>query len=234
MLEKCEFEPENFDSVCISLDKLDKIGQEGVREELTQKNYSQSAISALLKLFDGQMTLEKAAMFVPECDDASRLSTILDASMKLAGSDYQVCFDLTLIRGQGYYTGTVFEISANGYSGAIAGGGRYDNLIGKFISEKVPAVGFSIGFERIFSILKEKGVKASGMRKKLAVIYEGVFLEGYSAAEALRERYDCSLFEKPKKVGKLLNNLEKNGFDGFVYAENPQDIKFFTEREANL
>lgn len=227
VLEKCGFESKNFDSACISLDKLDKIGAAGVRKELIEKGCPEDAVETLLALFKGQMTLEKAWEFVPDCEAAERLSKILNMSLRLAEKNYSVAFDLTLIRGQGYYTGTVFEVSVPGYPGAVAGGGRYDNLVGKFISESVPAVGFSIGFERIFGILKEKGFKAPEMRRKLAVIYEGEFLDGYTAAETLRENYDCSLFEKPKKIGKLLNNLEKNGFDGFVYANSPEDIRTF-------
>jgi histidyl-tRNA synthetase len=139
-----------------------------------------------------------------------------------------VVFDRTLIRGQGYYTGTVFEIAQPGYPGAIAGGGRYDHLVGKFIGEQVPAVGFSIGFERIFGILQEKGAGAmENARPRLAVIYEGAFAPAYKMAEGIRDVYDCTLFVKPKKVGKLLSSLEKSGYNGFVYAENPEDIRLF-------
>ncbi len=232
VLEKSGFDSQSFDSVCISLDKLDKIGQEGVQEELTEKQCSAQAIETLLGLFEGGMTLDKVVEFVPECEAAERLGRILKISERIAEESYKVVFDLTLIRGQGYYTGTVFEVSAEGYKGAVAGGGRYDNLVGKFISEKVPAVGFSIGFERIFSILKEKGMHVAGIRQKLAVIYEGEFVEGYAVAESLRGDYDCTLLLKPKKVGKLLNTLEKNGYDGFVYANEPTNIRLFNESEG--
>lgn len=233
VLEKCGFEAETFDSVCISLDKLDKIGPDGVRAELYEKGCPENASIKLLELFAGQMTLEKAAEFVPECEAAVRLSEIISASIKLSKGKYNVVFDLTLIRGQGYYTGTVFEVSVPGYPGAVAGGGRYDNLVGKFISESVPAVGFSIGFERIFGILKEKNITFAGTRKKLGVIYDGDFTVGHEFAETLRENYDCTLFERPKKFGKLLNNLEKNGFDGYVCVEEPENIRLFAERTEN-
>ena len=232
VLEKCGFEKSEFDSVCISLDKLDKVGAEGVRSELLQKECEEAAISALLGLFEGQMSLEKAEEFLPECEAVTRLRSIVDASQALTCGAYQILFDLTLIRGQGYYTGTVFEVAVEGYPGSVAGGGRYDNLVGKFISEKVPAVGFSIGFERIFGILKEKGMTVAGSRQKLAVIYKEDFLAGYASAEALRESYDCTLFAMPKKLGKLLNNLENNGFDGFVYADVPEEIRFFEKKEG--
>ena len=229
MLTVCGFEEEKFDSVCISLDKLDKIGAEGVKEELLTKGCSSDAAEKLLSLFKEQVTLERALSFIgDECPEGSRLAGILENSLRLAGSRYNVVFDLTLIRGQGYYTGTVFEIALPGYPGAIAGGGRYDHLVGKFIGEQVPAVGFSIGFERIFGILQEQGGDVmGGARPRLAVIYEGSFADAYEQAEKMRDGYDCTLFTKPKKVGKLLSNLEKSGYSGFVYADNPEDIRLF-------
>ncbi len=231
VLTVCGFEEEKFDSVCISLDKLDKIGAEGVRGELLEKGCSTEASDKLLTLFAQQVTLSRALEFIgEECEEGARLEKILCDSEMLSGGKYNIVFDLTLIRGQGYYTGTVFEVSVPGYPGAVAGGGRYDRLVGKFIGEQVPAVGFSIGFERIFGILQEKGVDAIGnARGRLAVIYEGSFAQAHLQAEALRERFDCSLFVKPKKVGKLLSNLEKSGYSGFVYADNIEDIRMFGE-----
>lgn len=231
VLASCGFEPGTFDSVCISLDKLDKIGEEGVRAELNGKGCPESAVDALTELFSGGVTLEKAAARIGDPSAPARLSSIIDASKLLSKGQYEIVFDLTLIRGQGYYTGTVFEIAMPGYRGAVAGGGRYDDLIGKFIGEKVPAVGFSIGFERIFGILKEEGRTIEGQRKRLGVIYEGAFTDALTTAETLRGSYDCTLFEKPKKLGKLLNALEKEGYAGFVYAEAPENIRWFGREE---
>ena len=86
------------------------------------------------------------------------LEKIINSVQLLSKGRYNIEFDLSLVRGQGYYTGTVFEIKSEEYHCSIGGGGRYDGLIGKFIGQSVPAVGFSIGFERIFSILKEKNI----------------------------------------------------------------------------
>ena len=229
VLVTCGFEESKFDSVCISLDKLDKIGAEGVKTELLEKGCTEESAAKLLSLFEEQVTLDRALAFIgEECEEGGRLKDILDSSLLLADGRYNVIFDLTLIRGQGYYTGTVFEIAQPGYPGAIAGGGRYDHLVGKFIGEQVPAVGFSIGFERIFGILQEKGQGAmENARPRLAVIYEGAFAPAYKMAEGIRDIYDCTLFVKPKKVGKLLSNLEKSGYNGFVYADNPADIRLF-------
>lgn len=227
VLVSCGFSPESFDGVCISLDKLDKIGAQGVKEELEGKSCPPDAISRLLDLFSEEVTLDRAADLVKEEEDVLRLRNVLEESRSLSGGKYEVVFDLTLIRGQGYYTGTVFEISTPGYRGAIAGGGRYDDLIGKFLGEKVPAVGFSIGFERIFSILKDEGRTIPGQRKRLGVVYEGPFAEALNAAESLRGEYDCRLCPKPKRLGKLLSELERQGYSGFVYADRPEEIRFF-------
>ena len=232
-LEKCGFDCACFDSVCICLDKLDKIGAAGVREELLAKGSGEECVSRLLDLFEGGMTVGKAKTLLPDLPALQRLENVISASEKIAAGSYKVVFDLTLIRGQGYYTGSVFEVAVDGYPGAVAGGGRYDRLIEKFISERVPAVGFSIGFERIFGILRERGgVPATGGRKKLALIYKEDFLPAYETAEKLRGEYDVTTYPMPKKLGKLLNALEKNGFDGFVYEENPEEIRYCEKREG--
>ena len=128
---------------------------------------------------------------------------------------------MSLVRGQGYYTGTVFEVESIDFKGAVAGGGRYDNLIGKFLNEQVPAVGFSIGFERIFSILMQNGISIDERQKKVAVMYdEGNLACAVKKAEALRkEGYAASLYIKPKKLGKFLTKLQERGYDGFANVE---------------
>ncbi|MFQ8900842.1 MAG: ATP phosphoribosyltransferase regulatory subunit [Lachnospira eligens] len=97
---------------------------------------------------------------------------IINTVNELSDGQFDVVFDLSLVRGQGYYTGTVFEVESIDFKGAIAGGGRYDNLIGKFLGQQVSAVGFSIGFERIFSILMQNGVETKASADKIAVVYD--------------------------------------------------------------
>jgi histidyl-tRNA synthetase len=134
-------------------------------------------------------------------------------------------FDLSLVRGQGYYTGTVFEIKSNAFGSSIAGGGRYDNLIGKFLNERVPAVGFSIGFERIFSILMDHNFIIPNCRKKIALLFEDNFLDAYRYADQLRKEYDVALYEKPKKVNRFLDSLLEKGFYGFAIYGQTDEIK---------
>ena len=226
MLLKCGFEEGQLDSVCISFDKLDKIGVEGVIAELNEKEFAASAIESFSKVLEKRpFTLD----MMPElCEDASaaeNLKYIVDTVKSVNNGAFDVEFDISLVRGQGYYTGTVFEVESTEFRGAISGGGRYDNLIGKFIGQSVPAVGFSIGFERIFAILKESGFKIPAKRDKIALLYDtDKFSEGYKKAQELREKYDVSLFETPKKTGKFLSKLQENGYNGFFILGQSEEV----------
>lgn len=229
MLLKCGFEEGQLDSVCISFDKLDKIGAEGVTAELTEKGFATASIDNFNKVLEKRpFTLD----MMPElCDDASaaeNLKYIVDTVKSVSGNAFDVVFDISLVRGQGYYTGTVFEVESTDFKGAISGGGRYDNLIGKFIGQSVPAVGFSIGFERIYAILKESGFKIPEKRQKIALIYDAdKFSDAYVKAQELRGQYDVSLFETPKKTGKFLSKLQENGYGGFYIMGQSDEVKNF-------
>ncbi len=225
------FQKEELDSVCISFDKLDKIGPEGVKGELEEKQYDPKVIESFMKLLSGgTLSLEYAAKIIKDSSYIESLRHIIEVSEKLAAGRYEIVFDMTLVRGQGYYTGTVFEIESLDFGSSIAGGGRYDNLIGKFMKESVPAVGFSIGFERIFSILRGKEVPDK--RKKIAVLYkEDEILQAIEKAEEFRSTYDAALFVQPKKMGKFLNRLEEQDFDGFFVLGRDDSIRFFGQKE---
>jgi histidyl-tRNA synthetase len=131
------------------------------------------------------------------------------------------------VRGQGYYTGTVFEIVSDKFKGSIAGGGRYDNLIGKFTGENIPAVGFSIGFERIFALLTEAGYKIPDTKKKIALLYDKEQItEAIKAAKKLRLEYDVVIYEKPKKLSKYLDKIGSKGYYGFCFlGEEVRELK---------
>ncbi len=217
VLSGCGFLEKDLDSVCISFDKLDKIGAQAVAEELKEKGFAESAVGALLEILEHKpVTMEEVKALCPEEEAVENLRKIMEIASKQAGGRYEISYDMSLVRGQGYYTGTVFEVESLDFKGAIAGGGRYDNLIGKFLNEAVPAVGFSIGFERIFSILLENGFSIPDSRKRAAVLYfpQDYALAAEKAAE-LRKTYDVTLYEKPKKLGKFLDKLEKDGVYGF-------------------
>lgn len=213
------FPDDALDSVCITFDKLDKIGISGVCEELTEKGYSASAIERFCQFFGNDtVTLEAAAALIGDASVTERLQYIMQAVNTLSQGTVKTEFDISLVRGQGYYTGTVFEIASEEFSGAIGGGGRYDHLIGKFTGEDVPAVGFSIGFERIFSILKDKeNYTIPGERKKVVVLYDAdQFVAACQKADKLRGEYDVTLCERGKKQGKQLNRFAQRGYDYFI------------------
>ena len=230
-LLKCGFKDDELASVCISLDKLDKIGLDGVKEELTSKEFDSSSIDKLCETFKSlPVTLDAVKIICGEDNEAvKRLETIINTVSSMTANRFEIVYDITLVRGQGYYTGTVFEIESTEFKGAIAGGGRYDNLIGKFINEQVPAVGFSIGFERIFSILTDNSFSIPYTKKRLAVIYDAdEFADANKKADELRDTYNVVMYEKPRKnLGKFIDKLEKNNCDGFYIYNQSDEIKFF-------
>lgn len=226
-LLKFGFADEQLDDVCISLDKLDKIASEGVKNELINKEFNASAIDALISFISTDVTLDKVVELLGENEDLAILVNVINGAKALSNNDYEIIYDYTLVRGQGYYTGCVFEIASKQFGGTVGGGGRYDNLIGKFTNEATPAVGFSIGFERIYAILKEMNFEIPN-EKKLAVIYKGDYIKAQLFAEGFRKEYSVSLFEFPKKMGKLLNRVENEGFTAYIiYDENNEtnDLK---------
>lgn len=219
------FNEADLDSVCITFDKLDKIGADGVKAELGEKGFSSSAIDKFAEVIENPLTLDN----IKEMCDASavdNVSKIMNAVNELSGGKYKIAFDISLVRGQGYYTGTVFEIVSDKFRGSIAGGGRYDNLIGKFTGENIAAVGFSIGFERIFSMLTEADYQIPDTKNKLALLYDTEnIVSAVKSAEELREKYEVSIFEKPKKLSKFLDKLKDGGFYGFCFEGETSDIR---------
>ena len=223
------FAENECDSVCISLDKLDKIGFDGVKAELLEKGFDSANVGKLIEsIGTTPFTLDDAEKLCGKLDCIDNLRKIMDAANSLADG-FEVTYDMTLVRGQGYYTGTVFEISSPDFKGAIGGGGRYDNLIGKFLGETIPAVGFSIGFERLCAILLEQKYKIPTQKKKFAVIYnDDNFIDALKYADTLREEYDVALYQSVKKLGKLFAKLEESGFCG-CRVMGQDEVKHFGE-----
>lgn len=224
------FAKEDNEKLAIIFDKQDKIGIDGVKAELVENSFDQTCIDKFIALFaDGSLTLESVAN-VCDASYVTELQRIIDAVTTVSKGTIPVEFCPSLVRGQGYYTGTIFEVEAAGYSGAVAGGGRYDNLIGKFLNEDIPAVGFSIGFERIFGILMEQNYSIPNRKKKIAVFYDAdTYAEALIYAEDLRKDYIVSVTARPKKLGKYLNKLEAQGFDGFAVYGQKDGVKLFGE-----
>ena len=233
MLEAMGFAPDTLDSVCISFDKLDKIGPDGVHSELVDKGFPQEAADRLdAFLRTGDFSLEAVTAQLPDPTLTADLQYVLTTAQQAAAGRYQLAYAPSLVRGQGYYTGMVFEATCPQFGGAVAGGGRYDNLVGKFIGQQVPAVGFSIGFERVCGILLEQGCDIPGARPRLALLYlkDADFAQVLAKAERLRADYDVTILAQAKKLGKQFGTLEAAGYNAVAFADN-EDIKPLGNRE---
>ena len=173
------FEEDQFETVFIILDKMDKIGLEGVEKELLEEGFPEENIKRYLSLFESRGSGADAVRELAERLEgsldpkvASDLVTIMEVVESSKEADFRMAFDPTLVRGMSYYTGPIFEISMDEYGGSVGGGGRYDEMIGRFTGNAVPACGFSIGFERIIMLLVERGFKVPGAAVKKAYLIE--------------------------------------------------------------
>src|SRR5882762_2946021 len=178
MASHCGVDAARHGEFFITLDKLDKIGRDGVERELREAGYDEGAIGKLFELFlsaddsspDGR--LERLARIIPAAADAlESLRTIVQAVAREAGDRTTLEFDPSLVRGMGYYTGPIFEAVYGGGTSAIAGGGRYDRMVGRLLGHDVPACGFSIGFERVVSILEERSGVAGSELDRVAFLF---------------------------------------------------------------
>lgn len=173
------FSESDFESVCITLDKLDKIGFDGVKRELLEKGYSEKNIDVLNSLFDsinGDDSITQIKSLYARISDAemqsvcNNLIEIIETVTK--NIDVKIKFNPTLVRGMGYYTGPIFEIKSEKFSGSVGGGGRYDKMIGKFAGTDTDALGISIGFERIIGIYLDDNFKIPTSIKKIAYLID--------------------------------------------------------------
>ena len=173
------FAPESYDTVFIILDKMDKIGMDGVREELEKEGFAKESIDTYLAMFEeitgdvaGVRYVKEKLTDVLDPQYADGLELIMNSVDAVKSADFKIVFDPTLVRGMSYYTGPIFEISMDEFGGSVGGGGRYDEMIGKFTGNDTCACGFSIGFERIIMLLMERGFKVPGTANKKALLIE--------------------------------------------------------------
>ena len=223
------FPEDAADSVFITLDKMDKIGEEGVRQELMENGFAGEAADRYLGLL---AKAGKDASFVRslkeilgECLEegtSENLAEIMETVTDCAGGGFGLEFDPTLVRGMGYYTGTIFEVSMEGFGGSVAGGGRYDRMVGKFTGQDTPACGFSIGFERIITILQDRGFTIPGQRGKKAFLFEkGIGAAGLAeilkkAAEERAAGSDVLVVRMNKNRKFQKDQLSAQGYTEFV------------------
>ena len=239
MAAYCGFREEDYDEVFIILDKMDKIGKDGVAAELEEMGYAKDSVDAYLGLFD-EVTPDVAGIrFLKEklgdClkdETADGMEMIISSVEAAKEAEFQIRFDPTLVRGQSYYTGTIFEITMDDFGGSVAGGGRYDKMIGKFTGQDTPACGFSIGFERIVMLLLENGYEVPSAGKKKAYLIEKKMpkegmLKVLSLAKADREAGCQTLIANMKKNKKFQKEqLEAEGYTEIVdcYSDSVEHL----------
>ncbi len=228
------FKEEDYDEVFIILDKMDKIGVDGVALELQGMGYAKENVDTYLQLFDEvardvsgvRYLKEKLGDFLAD-ETADGLEMIMSSVEAAKECQFHLKFDPTLVRGQSYYTGTIFEVTMDDFGGSVAGGGRYDKMIGKFTGQDTPACGFSIGFERIVMLLLENGYELPSKKEKKAYLLDKKLnkdgmLEVLSKAKADREAGKQVLIVKMKKNKKFQKEqLAQEGYEEIIdcYAD---------------
>ena len=229
MARYCGFAEEAMDSVLITLDKMDKIGFEGVEKELLENGNAPESVSRYMEILrtvtndaEGVKKLGETLKDVMDPSVCQGLVHIMETVKDVAEAEFGLVFDPTLVRGMSYYTGTIFEVSMEGFGGSVAGGGRYDKMIGKFCGQDVSACGFSIGFERIITILKDKLETVTPVSEKNLAILIGKNvpldrkLEIFKRAKALRaEGTTVTIQPMRKNMKQQIEKLEAEGFKEF-------------------
>ena len=226
------FAEDDYDNVFITLDKMDKIGVEGVAEELAKDGYAQESIDkylGLFKLLEEKKDVAEGVTFLADTlgdfldqEVVTNMTEIAVAVNATKNAEFTLVFDPTLVRGMSYYTGTIFEISMPELGAACGGGGRYDKMIGKFTGNDVPACGFSIGFERIILLLMESGFKIPESPKRVAYLVEKKYpaeklVDVMKQAKEARENGQQVLVVRMNKNKKFQKEqLAKEGYEEFV------------------
>ena len=220
------FDLDDVAGLLISLDKLDKIGYDGVKTELLEKGFDEEKVKKYLGIYEssGNASCEEFCSLLGEDVGGvvANLSEIIDCCAPSLPSGVSIKFDPTLVRGMGYYTGPIFEVSLGKYSFSVAGGGRYDEMIEKFSGMKTEAVGFSIGFERILTVLRDSsvgGVNATDCGIAFLVdkaVPSSRKMEIFGEARKLRESGKVVTVQPMKRNLKAqISDLENNGYSDF-------------------
>ena len=223
------FEEKDYDTVFIILDKMDKIGLEGVAEELEKAEFPKESIEKYLSLFTGVEQAEDGIAYLAEtlgdyleADVVQSMQEISASVTSTKTADFELVFDPTLVRGMSYYTGTIFEIAIPEFGGSCGGGGRYDKMVGNFTGKDVPACGFSIGFERIIMLLMESGFQIPEQPAKVAYLIEKGYpgdqlSEVIAKAQKARAEGQQVLVVRMNKNKKFQKEqLRKDGYEDFV------------------
>ncbi len=229
------FAEDELDNVYIILDKMDKIGKDGVKEDLIANGFATDKVEKYMALFDGIENAADGIAYLGETladcldpDVIKSLSEIKESVSSTVDTDFEIIFDPTLVRGMSYYTGTIFEIEMPQFGSSVAGGGRYDRMVGRFTGQDTPACGFSIGFERIITILMDENFQIPDQAQKVAYLVEkGIATEDLCRviAKAQQERANgrqvlVVRMNKNKKFQK--QQLMEEGYEEFEdFYRNP-------------
>lgn len=246
MARWCGFLPERHPSVFITLDKWDKLTLAEIERELAEAGHPAAAIARMMDLYakaaisPGVEGMERQ-LGDPDGGDFAALSRIIESVGAAAGDRFRIAFDPTLVRGMGYYTGPIFEIrSASFAAGSIAGGGRYDGMIGRLLGRDVPATGFSIGFERVVDILSKAPGRSEGDEKRVALLFDEsaqTLADVLREAQHLRARGWCVALERrTRNLGAQRAALERQGYDGAatISPEGLVNVDWFADRALRL
>ncbi|MBQ9796008.1 MAG: ATP phosphoribosyltransferase regulatory subunit [Clostridia bacterium] len=219
------FKAEDLNTVCVTLDKIDKIAVSGVVMELLDKGFDAENINKLTEEINDVIAngLNSVVKYGVEQEKADEMNYLINNLNVLTNNQFNIRFDISIVRGQGYYTGPVFEFYTDGFSGAIGGGGRYDKMIGKITGIEVPAVGVSMGFEPITMLIRERGITFDS-KENLALIYdeEDDIIEVFKIKEQLMRDYNVSLFKRAKNMKNFFEKVQ-------VVANLVTSVKDFKE-----
>lgn len=204
------FSEDDINTVCVTLDKLDKISVTGVMMELIEKGFNVENINKLVDAINDIVKNGLGATIKYGADTIIVQDTeyLIKTLNKLTNNKFNIVYDVSIVRGQGYYTGTIYEFYTTGFGGAIGAGGRYDKMIGKITGNDVPAVGASIGFEPVTMLIKERGLNFD-VKQNLALIYdkEDDILKVFEVKEKLMKNYNVSLFIRPKNIKNFYDKV---------------------------
>ena len=231
MALKSGFNEESLDEVFIILDKMDKIGIDGVKAELVDKSYDEQVVNSYINLFtilQDKKSVNEALNYLDnelrdflDKDVSTSMRQIEEAVNGAKSAKFELVFDPTLVRGMSYYTGTIFEIAIPEFGGSCGGGGRYDEMIKRFTGQDVPACGFSIGFERIILLLTEQDFKIPESGKKVAYLVDkklpfDKYTDVMKKASKAREEGLSVLVTKMNKNKKFQKEqLKEAGYEEF-------------------
>jgi histidyl-tRNA synthetase len=202
----------------IAVDKMDKIGHEGVAAELAARGVPAAAAQQLLAVFGGATQLDEVASFVgaagaAAADNMRQILALIDGTSAAS----RVTVDASLARGLSYYTGAIMEVNVADLAGSLGGGGRYDNLVGMFLGQSIPACGFSLGLERILVVMGERGMFPAGLAATPADVMVAVF-DGKDIAHAMRiaSRFRVAglrvlVYPDAEKIGRQIKYADSRG-----------------------